>query len=254
VFIFDSYANRKGKGTHAAVDRLTHFMQNADWCLKCDIFRYFPAVDHAILKSLARRKIGCSRTLWLIDNLIDSSNPQENVNDYYPGDDLFSPFQRRRGLPIGNQTSQFFANVYLNPLDHFVKEQLGCHYYIRYVDDFVILADDRTELHETRAAIAEFLATRLRLRMHAKKQTVTPVTCGVDFLGYTVFPTHRRVRRSSAIRFARNLRQMQCTYRQGRLTQGEVKQRVAGWIGHAVHADTYGLRAALFEKAVFSRA
>jgi RNA-directed DNA polymerase len=135
VFIYDSYACRKGKGTHAAVDRLTHFMQSADYVLKCDIRKYFASVDHAILKQTLRRKIGCPPTLDLIDRLIDHSNPQEETADYFPGDDLFTPLTRRRGLPIGNQTSQFFANVALDPLDHFIKEELGCRRYIRYVDD-----------------------------------------------------------------------------------------------------------------------
>src|SRR5262249_9014767 len=106
IFIHDSYACRKGKGTHAAAHRLTQFMQNNDYPLQCDIRKYFPSIDHAILKSLLRRKIGCPQTLWLIDLLIDHSNPQDEVTDYFPGDTLFTPWERRRGLPIGNQTSQ----------------------------------------------------------------------------------------------------------------------------------------------------
>jgi len=254
VFIHDSYANRKGKGTHAAVDRLTHFMQNADYCLKCDIFRYFPAIDHAILKGLLRRKVGCEGALWLADTLIDGSNHQEEVNLYFAGDDLFEPFERRRGLPIGNQPSQFFANVYLNPLDHFVKEQLGCRAYIRYVDDFVVLSDDKAELHRIYAEICDFLGSNLRLRIHPRKHSVVPVTTGVDFLGYRIYPDHRLLRRSSGFRFARNLRKMQIDYQCGRISQKEVTQRVVSWIGHASHADTYGLRTALFDRAVFRRA
>lgn len=254
TFIHDSYACRKDKGTHAAVDRLTHFMQNNDFVLKCDIRKYFASVDHAILKELLRRKIGCPQTLWLTDRIIDHSNPQEEVGDTFPGDDLFTPIERPRGLPIGNQTSQFFANVTLNPLDHFLKEELGCRAYIRYVDDFVVLSDDKETLRQTREAIADFLAAHLRLRLHSTKQTVTPVTEGCDFLGYRVYPTHRRLRKSSGFRFARRLRRMQADYQRGKMDLKTVRQRIMSWMGHASHADTWGLRMALLSGAVFSRA
>lgn len=123
-FIFDSYANRVDKGTHAAVARYERFRDRAAFVLRCDIFRYFPAIDHAILKQDLRRRIACERTLWLVDAIIDGSNAQESVHIHYPGDDLFTPWQRRRGLPLGNLTSQFFANLYLDGLDHFCTEVL----------------------------------------------------------------------------------------------------------------------------------
>ncbi len=254
TFIYDSYACRVGKGSHAAVNRLTAFMQRADYVLKCDIRKYFPSIDHEILKGLLRRKIGCERTLWLLDTIIDASNPQDEVTDYFPGDDLLTPLTRRRGLPIGNQTSQFFANVYLNPLDHFLKETRGCRYLIRYADDFVVLGDDRTVLWETKAAIDDFIATRLRLRIPSQKHFVCPVTVGIDFLGYRVFPTHRLIRRSSGVRFARRLVKMQQEYSIGQITREGVRQRIASWIGHASHADTWGLRRSLLGNAVFKRA
>ena len=139
-FIFDSYANRKGKGTHRAVARYESFRDRYGYVLRCDIWRYFPAIDHEILKRDLRRRIACDRTLALADRIIDGSNPQEPVNLYYPGDDLFTPFGRRRGLPIGNLTSQFFANLYLDGMDHFCKEVLGAKGYVRYVDDFALFS------------------------------------------------------------------------------------------------------------------
>ena len=207
-----------------------------------------------MLKALIRRKIGCEGTLGLIGTIIDHSNLQEEVTDYFPGDNLFTPAERRRGLPLGNQTSQFFANLYLNPLDHFVKESLQCRRYIRYVDDFVILEDDKDRLWQIRDRITEFLAEHLRLCLHPVKQYVRPVPCGLDFLGYYVYPTHRLLRRTSGFKFARNLKRMQSQYREGAITLSAVQQRVASWIGHANHADTNGLRTALFANAVFSRA
>ena len=123
-FIHDSYANRTGKGTHRAVACYERFRDRFRHVLRCDTYRYFPAIDHEILKRDLSRRIACLRTLALADRIVDGSNPQEPVPLYYPGDDLFTPFECRRGLPIGNLTSQLFANVYLHGLDHFCKEVL----------------------------------------------------------------------------------------------------------------------------------
>jgi len=253
VFITDSYAHRFGKGTHAAVDRLTEFMRRYDYVLKCDIARYFPSIDHALLKAQIRRKIACADTLWLIDTIIDAGNPSEPENAYFLGDDLFTPFSRHKGLPLGNQTSQFFANVYLNALDHFVKEKLERKAYIRYVDDFVILSDDKEDLWEVFAAFRNFLAATLRLQVHPVKQWVLPVSAGVDFLGFRVYPTHRLLRRASGLRFQRRLRAMQWAYRNGQISLTQIQQRLMAWLGHAGHADSYRLRASLLGAATFRR-
>ncbi len=116
--MFDSYANRTGKGSHAAVDRYERFRDRFRHVLRCDIYRYFPAIDHAILKADLRRRIACEPTLRLLDAIVDGSNAQEPVDLHYPGDDLLAPLDRRRGLPIGNLTSQFFAILYLDGFDH----------------------------------------------------------------------------------------------------------------------------------------
>ena len=141
-FIHDSYANRKGKGTHRAITRYEAFRGRFRYVLRCDVYRYFPAIDHEILKADIRRRIACDRTLALADRIIDGSNPQEAVNEYFNGDNLFTPFERRRGLPISNLTSQFFSNLYLDGLDHFCKEVLRVKGYVRYVDDFALFHDD----------------------------------------------------------------------------------------------------------------
>ena len=113
------------------------------YILQCDIKKYFPSLDHEILKGLIRRKIKCPDTLWLIDTIIDNSNEQETVIDYFPGDDLLTPLERKRGLPIGNLTSQFFANIYLNGLDHFIKEVIRTPKYVRYVVDILTAVNGR---------------------------------------------------------------------------------------------------------------
>src|ERR1700677_504787 len=139
-FIDHSFANRTGKGTHAAIAAYERYRDRHAHVLRADIYRYFPAIDHAILKSEFRRRIACAPTLALLDAIVDGSNAQEPVEIYFEGDDLFTPSQRRRGLPIGNLTSQFFANVYLDRFDHFVTEVLRAPY-VRYVDDFALFHD-----------------------------------------------------------------------------------------------------------------
>jgi retron-type reverse transcriptase len=138
-FTADSYACRTGFGSHKALEAAQRAARTYPYVLKCDVRRYFPSIDFEILKSQLREAIKCKRSLQLAALIIDGSNPQEDATAYFPGDDLFSPYERRRGLPLGNQTSQFFANVYLNPLDHFVKRALKIEAYIRYVDDFLLL-------------------------------------------------------------------------------------------------------------------
>ena len=141
-FIHDPYANRKGRGTHRGVARYERFRDRFRHVLRCDIFRYFPAIDHAILKRDQRRRPACKPTLDLADRIIHGSNPQEPVNLHLPGDDLFTPFERRRGLPIGNLTSQLFSNLYLDGFDHFCKEVLRAKGYLHYVDDFALFHDE----------------------------------------------------------------------------------------------------------------
>ena len=148
-FIDHTYANRAGKGTHRALARYERLRDRHRYVLRGDIYRYFPAIDHEVLKADLRRRIACRQTLAVLDRIVDASNPQEPVNLYYPGDDLFTPFERRRGLPIGNLTSQLFANVYLDRFDHFVTEVLRAPY-LRYADDFALFADDPAGLEAWR--------------------------------------------------------------------------------------------------------
>ncbi len=173
-FVFDSYACRRGKGPHAAVDRYTAFARKNRYVLKCDVRKFFPSIDHAMLLERLARKIKDPEVMWLAGMIVMHSNPQEDVPGFFPGNDLFTTLERQRGIPIGNQTSQFFANVYLDSLDHFIKERLGCRYYIRYCDDFVILDNDRRRLGDVRLAVEQFLLG-LRLWLHPKKRPISRV-------------------------------------------------------------------------------
>lgn len=244
TFIHDSYANRAGKGTHKALDRCTHFCRRYPYVLKCDLEKYFPSIDHAVLRELLGRRVKCRGTLELLWKIIDNSNPQEEVVRYFPRDDLFTPLERRRGIPIGNLTSQFFANVYLNGFDHFVKETLRCRAYVRFADDFLVFSDDKERLHGLMPRIQGYL-NGLRLRLHPRKCHVMPVRSGVDFLGWLVYNDHRRLRRATGVRFQRRLRALRAGYAEGELTMDEVKASVMSYIGHLKHGDTWGLRSKL---------
>ena len=252
-FIADSYANRVGYGTHRAVSRYDQYRYSYRHVLRCDIYRYFPAIDHAILKSDLRRRIACEPTLALLDHIIDGSNPQEPVNVFFTGDDLFSAHQRRRGLPIGNLTSQLFGNVYLNGLDHFVKEVLRAPY-LRYVDDFALFHDDPAVLAEWQVKIAHYLEGR-RLLLHPRKTYIQATDHDSTFLGYTLCGGgHRRLPEDNVRRFRNRLRGLRDRWRAGTVAADEIQQRVASWIAHAGHANTWRLRHALFRGGWFDPA
>ena len=251
-FIDHSYANRTGKGTHRAVAQYERWRDRHQHVLRCDIHRYFPSIDHAVLKSLFRRRVACAGTLWLMDTIVDGSNPQEQVNLYYPGDDLFAPFERRRGLPIGNLTSQFMANLYLDGLDHFVTEVLRAPY-LRYVDDFALFHDDRAVLAEWRDRIAVWLQGR-RLRLHPRKTTILRTEEPWAFLGYVLLPDRRRLPEDNVRRFRNRLRGLRDRWRAGTIEPEAVTARVQSWIAHAEHAQTWRLRHAIFRGGWFDPA
>ena len=250
TFISDSYANRINKGTHKAVQRYQHFARRYSYVLKCDIKKYFPSIDHDILKSLIERKIKCKDTLWLISLILDNSNTQEGVMDYYLGDTLFTPLERRKGLPMGNLTSQFFANIYLDKLDYFVKENLRSKAYVRYVDDFVLFGVDKKGLWKNFKQIGTFLDS-LRLTMHKKKSMVYPVKNGVGFLGHKVFPDYKLLNHGNVIRFRRKLKKMNKDYLQGNIPLEHVSRSIQGWVAHASFSNTYRLRKKILEGFVF---
>ncbi len=231
----DSYACRKGKGTHAAADRLQYWMRRRRYALQCDVRKFFPSIDHLILKSIGRRLVKDGRTLALLDLIIDHSNEQESIQEWFPGDDLWAPAERRRGLPIGNLTSQWLANGYLDDLDHFVTTRLGIGGYVRYCDDFVLLHDDRRRLRSAASDVCDFLAGR-RLRLHDGKRCVTPARVGLTFVGYRIWPTHRLLPKSNVRRLRRRVRWMKQAFAEGRIGQEEIRMRLAGWIGHALRA------------------
>ena len=249
--IGDTYANRVGYGTHRALKRFIQFARSSRYILQCDVRKYFPSIDHEILKAQIRQKIKCPHTLWLIDTIIDGSNPQEPINHYFPGDDLLTPVQRRKGLPIGNLTSQFFANVYLSGFDHFVKEQLKVRKYLRYVDDWALFSDDHQFLADARPVIEEYLAT-LRLKIHPIKSQLFETQQGASFVGFRVLPHRIRVRNDNLRRARRRFRQLQEEYAKGHVTIKELIQRLQAWEAHLKYGNTDRLRRDVFSQLVFT--
>ena len=204
-FIFDSYACRKGKGTHkASIKRLPEFLKKitdndreSAFCFQADVKSFFTSINHNILFDLIQKHIRNPDILWLIKAIIyhdPTENPirrgQASLFDQVPLDKSLFHVPKNQGLPIGNITSQFFANVYLNELDQFAKHQLKAKYYLRYVDDFIILHQSQEVLNEWRRQSEKFLWEKLALKLHPQKQKIYPIEQGIDFLGYIIKPSH----------------------------------------------------------------
>ena len=187
TFISNTYSCIKGKGIHAAANTLKEYLKDVEgttYCLKLDIKKFYPSIDHGTLKRLLRRKFKDRDLLWLLDNIIDSAI----------------------GVPIGNLLSQYFTNFYLTGFDHWLKETNGVKYYLRYADDMVILSNDKTYLHKLLADIKEYLSVELKLVVKGNHQIFPVGIRGIDFLGYVFFHTHIMLRKKIKKSFARMMR------------------------------------------------
>ncbi len=238
--IHDSYACRVGQGVLAGVLRTTQFLRDTHrlwgrvYCLKADIKKFFPSIDHEVLKKILRRRIACRDTVDLIDTVIDST-----------GDD--------RGLPIGSLTSQLWANVYLNELDHYVKEHLRVRYYLRYMDDFIILHENKHELRRIFNDIKAYLGDQLRLQLNDKTQIFPVGPRNLDFLGYRIWPDYRLLRKNNVRRTKRKLHKYEWLYAQRTIGLERIHPSIMSWLGHAMHADSYRLREKVIGGLVFAR-
>lgn len=223
-FVFDSYACREHKGSHAGADRVQKFMQNTanTYAFQADILKYFRSIDVEIVKTLLIAKLNCSKTLRLLFLILDSS----------PVD----------GIPLGALTSQLLANVYLHELDFFVKHSLRVKYYVRYMDDFVILHHSKQQLHQWRKDIEEFLWSNLRLQTNNKTQIFPTSSRAVDFLGYRIYRSHRLLRKNSVKRFKAKYRSFQNKYYEGTVDFHEFRPFLVSWVAHAAHADSFTIQ------------
>lgn len=251
LFIPDSYANRAGKGTHKAIARMQQFSQCHRFALRFDIVKHFPSIDHGILRDTLGRVIPEADLMALVGRILASGEgvlDDEYAMVYFQGDDLLAAC-RPRGLPIGNLTSQFWSNCYLHPFDQFVTRELRCPAYLRYVDDFALFSDSKQELWSWKRAIVGRLA-QLRLTIHDESAQVVPVTTGIPWLGFVVYPTHLTVKARKVRCATRHLAERLDAYRSGRISFAEFDASVKGWVNHVRYADSWGLRKKMFSRLV----
>jgi len=251
-FISDSYANRIGKGTHRALNRAQEFSRKYEYVLQCDVKQFFPSVDHVLLRAEFRKKIADEHVLWLCDRILASgigvlSNEYEMT--WFLDDDLLAPL-RPRGIPIGNLTSQFWGNVFMNPFDHFIKRGLRCEAYLRFVDDFLLFAPDKETLWAWLAAI-QSRTERMRLSIHPNAAP-RPVTEGFTFLGFQIFPQHRRLKRQKGLYYQRKLKTLRNDYAERCITFEQLTASVQGWSNHVRYGNTVGLRKSIFKRQSIS--
>jgi len=261
-FIFDSYACRKEKGTHQAVKRISQFLRKITennrkkaFYLQADIQNFFPSINHDTLFNLIQKYTKNSNVLWLTKAIIYydcTRNPvkkgQLSLFGLVPPQKSLFNAPSGQGLPIGNLTSQFFANVYLNELDQFVKHSLKCKYYVRYVDDFVILDESKENLYRLKQEIDKFLQQKLSLKLHPDKCIIEDVNKGIDTLGYLVKPTHILVRKRVVKNFKKKLFQFQKDLPENKVDLNFILSSINAYYAHFRHADSYKLRKHLWEK------
>jgi retron-type reverse transcriptase len=240
-FVDECFACRVGRGTHKA-------MRHVAWCaraakrrwgtyyvLKCDISRFFPSIDHDILKTTIRRNIADPKVMNLMDVIIRSYESAE---------------QDGKGIPIGALTSQLFANINLNPMDHWLKENEQVQYYARYMDDFVILHHDKQYLRELLGKIENYLHDNFKLSLNPKTG-IFPGKHGIDFCGYRIWPTHIKPRKSTVKRAKRRFRKMARDYQTNPGVLERAKASIQSFLGYTMHCNGWRTTKAVLERAVF---
>lgn len=241
-FIHDSYASRQGKGSLLAIKRFDVFMRKVTrngkhafgaksenavcaFALKADIKHYFDTVDQEILLNIISKYVRDSRVLWLVTKILCH----------------YDSGIQGKGMPLGNWTSQFFANVYLNELDQFVKHKLRAKYYIRYVDDFVILHKSKTVLQDYEKCIKKFLH-QLQLELHPTKCQILPLSQGISLLGFKIFYHHKIVRKRNIRKILNRLEELFDGYQLGITPASTISDTLQGWNAYALHGNTHKLR------------
>lgn len=232
LFIYDSYANRKGKGTLKALQRFDYFKRKVTrnntrkgFVLKADVYHYFENVNHNILINIIKRKIKDERIIWMIKQILNNFASQE----------------QGRGMPLGNLTSQFFANIYLNELDQFVKHKLKAKCYIRYVDDFVILDKNVKKLEVFKSKINTFLES-IKLKLHPEKSVIKNILSGISFLGFRVFYYHKLLKNKNSARVRRKIIRFKKMFGKNKIGYDTIYASMEGWAAHAKGGNTYKLR------------
>lgn len=236
TFMARSFSCRVGKGTHKGVDALRQMVRKVSknnthpcYVLKCDVQKFFDSIDHTILLELLQKEIKDEHVMCLLAQIIQSFNAGYS--------DLFSP----HGLPIGNLTSQLFANVYMNEFDQFMKHILRVKHYARYTDDFIIVSDDAEYLQNLIQPIEDFLRTALKLRMHPEKVDIFKLHRGIDFLGTVLFPHHTQIRKKTRKRIVRKLNERIVAHNSGLISPESLDQTIHSYLGALSHTNSYKL-------------
>jgi len=235
TFIAHSYSCRKNKGTHRGVIALQRMARKASrnntrtcWVLKCDIKKFFASVNHKILFEILKRKIKDEDFLNLLWKIIDG----------FYSDRTTDPLNKK-GIPIGNLTSQFFSNIYMNELDQFIKHNLRLKYYLRYADDFVILSQSKDYLESLLFPIDHFLTEKLDLEFHPGKIIFRKFRSGIDFLGYVIFPYHIMPRTKTKKRLLRKIKLKIDEFKSGQISHEKMNETIQSYLGYLGHANTY---------------
>ena len=265
-YIEDSYACIKGRGSDAAAQRLFYFMEQAGrkehaagydeqgkpfrrfYFEKLDTSKFFYRIDHQVSLGLVGKKCNYDPWLmWIMDLFVNAEGekfgfpPGKGVKDVTPDEMLAD-----KGLAVGSLLNQMLANVNQNEVDHFCKRQLKIHYYVRYMDDIVILSDDRAQLLDWRRQIEDFMAERLKLELNPKKTFIQPIFHGIDFCQYRIYPNHIRLKKATALRMKRNLKRIQRLYAEGEIDLERAQRTVTSYMGLMSHCDSYQLRKTIF--------
>lgn len=244
-----SYACRKDKGSHKAAKRLQYWMCQVQrkpgpgwYCLKLDISKYFYRVNHEKLLAILGRRVKDPAMMAFIRGVVNSrAEPFGLPRWRTPQDTPPEEWLYEVGMPIGNLTSQLFANIYLNELDQYCKHRLKIHYYIRYMDDVIILGQDKETLHRWKAAVETFLQEELALDLNSKT-SIRPVRQGVEFVGVRIWPTHMKLRKSTVRRIKREVRKISALYAAGDMTRQDFYRRIASIRGLLKHTESASLR------------
>lgn len=244
LFIYDSYACRKFKGGHDAMYRVVKFFREAKqqydrvYCLKGDVSKFFPSINHHILMEIIERKIKCRDTLDLIRQIVFNTGDQSDSDS--------------KNMPIGSLLSQWSANLYLNELDYHIKHQMRVKYYVRYMDDFVLLDPDKVRLHAYKAEITSYLNDHLRLQLNPKSD-IYPADRGIDFVGYRIWPSYRLVRKKALVRATKRFKRLSRDYEHGLVDLAHVNSSVMSWLGHCGHAHVMNGKIKCLEALVLRR-
>ncbi|MGB3460212.1 MAG: reverse transcriptase/maturase family protein [Halobacteriota archaeon] len=234
-YVHHSYACRAGKGTHRAVRQAQIFSRKNRYYLKCDIRQYFGSIDRNILKEIIVRKFKDPDLIWLLNAIIDSAQSD----------------QPRKGIPIGSLTSQHFANLYLDRLDHYIKDSLRVRSYLRYMDDFILFGAEKVDLHSLHISIMNFLHDELELELKEKATMLALVRDGIPFLGFRIFPNLIRLKQENKKRALNTLKSRTRAFKAGEISEAEYSRSLMSIIEHLKIANTYNLRKNVFDKMFF---